>query len=191
MKSRSTSKMTAKQKRADNAASAPVLSNAKRGSRSALSASGNRDWVLPGVCYAGTNAAGVPSAPDYLCRPGPASQSPMPPRARSFCLPSSLASSSHPRPCPLPTRVRHSASWKVAITNPICDSQRNKTKRWRRQKKGEMILSFNFIHQQERSPSFKIATFNGMGRWVGVPPALQSITPVKFASALSILKIVR
>lgn len=45
-------------------------------------------------------------------------------------------------------------SWKVAITNPIYDSQRDKTKRWESLNKWKIVLSFNFIHQQDHL-SFK------------------------------------
>lgn len=129
---------------------------------------GTRALLCPvsAVCHYGPGTAGVLSAHVYLCCTCPASQGHRLPSARS-CLPSTSASSRHPRPCPPLTQIRcrHSASWKVAITNPIYDSQRDKTKRWRSPNKWKNVLSFNFSHQQDHL-SFKIATFNRMG-WVG------------------------
>lgn len=92
---------------------------------------------------------------------------PRPQALPALCLPPSPRRAPAGRRPPIKMRWLSGASWKVAITNPIYDSQRDKTKRWKSLNKWKIVLSLNFIHQQDH-PSFKkldeIAVLNGTER---------------------------
>lgn len=106
----------------------------------------------------------------------PASQDHRPPNLQPSCLPP-YHPSHHPGPCqPPPIKIRwlSGASWKVAITNPIYDSQRDKAKRWKSLNKWKIVLSFNFIHQQDHLSFKKEARLDSNVQWNGKGEKLQA-----------------